>query len=101
MAVNPGVNEASRWKYLNHIRKTKGPFNQDDEIPGDAPDPLEHSKILVIGAGGLGCEMLKNLAMSGFKDIHVIDMGKPLVAWCFCSVAEVVALNADRTHPLI
>lgn len=74
MAVHAGVNEANRWKYLNHIRKTKGPFNQDDEIPEDAPDPLEHSKILVIGAGGLGCEMLKNLAMSGFKDIHVIDM---------------------------
>ncbi|OBZ85319.1 Ubiquitin-activating enzyme E1-like protein [Choanephora cucurbitarum] len=37
-------------------------------------DKVSASKILLVGAGGIGCELLKNLVMSGFKQIHVIDL---------------------------
>ena len=34
-----------------------------------------HSQILVVGAGGIGCELLKNLALAGFLDIVLVRSG--------------------------
>lgn len=33
-----------------------------------------HSKLLVVGAGGIGCELLKNLALTGFRHLDIIDL---------------------------
>ncbi|PSN69797.1 hypothetical protein BS50DRAFT_519204 [Corynespora cassiicola Philippines] len=67
--------QRARWKYLDNFLYRTGPF-MDESIESGEPmvETLARAKVLVIGAGGLGCEILKNLALSGFKDIHVIDM---------------------------
>ena len=36
--------------------------------------PSSRSVVLMVGAGGIGCELLKTLALSGFEDIEMIDL---------------------------
>jgi hypothetical protein len=79
-------------KHMDKILSRPGAFTDPDWVPGQVViDNLEALKVLVMyvsgllvsgywltdcrGAGGLGCEILKNLALSGFKNIDVIDMG--------------------------
>lgn len=35
---------------------------------------ISTSKVLVVGAGGIGCELVKSLSMTGFQNIKVIDL---------------------------
>lgn len=79
-AVSPGVaavhdktGSSSRWRYLDTILSRPGSFT-DPEAFVAPRDTLENARVLVIGAGGLGCEILKNLALSGVRNMDVIDM---------------------------
>ena len=37
-------------------------------------DISSQSRVLMVGAGGIGCELLKNLVLSGFGEIHIVDL---------------------------
>lgn len=71
-----GNNKTRQFIYLRKILERAGPFCHPDFEP--SPEILNFisndCKILVIGAGGLGCELLKNLGLMGVKNMHVIDM---------------------------
>ena len=73
---------------LSTLLTRKSPFaNETGSLPigeldvsagGGAMTSLRNAKILVVGAGGLGCEILKDLAMCGgaVRDVVVIDLGE-------------------------
>jgi len=35
---------------------------------------IKESKVLLVGAGGIGCEVLKNLVLTGFSELEIIDL---------------------------
>jgi tRNA A37 threonylcarbamoyladenosine dehydratase len=59
----------------------------------DLLDRILGSKILVVGAGGIGSELLKNLALTGFRTVHVIDLDT--IDGAFLALATM-----DRQHSL-
>jgi ubiquitin-activating enzyme E1 C len=70
------MNQADRWRDLNKLLTRPGKITGPDFEPD--PALLEFlqndARVLCVGAGGLGCELLKDLALSGFGNIDVIDM---------------------------
>lgn len=43
-------------------------------LPDEIGKKVSSCRILVVGAGGIGCELLKNLVLTGFTNLEVIDL---------------------------
>ncbi|KAL1452539.1 hypothetical protein WDU94_006761 [Cyamophila willieti] len=70
---SPGSNMSRKWNHLRKVLERPGPFCTSPSAEA-LPFLQTSCKVLIIGAGGLGCELLKDIALMGFNEIHVIDM---------------------------
>lgn len=59
--------------YINHVLQKNYSLDFTEMAYTDT-DLHKDSKIFVVGAGGIGCELLKNLVLTGFTNLHVIDL---------------------------
>uniref|UniRef100_A0A8C7MC54 NEDD8-activating enzyme E1 catalytic subunit n=1 Tax=Oncorhynchus kisutch TaxID=8019 RepID=A0A8C7MC54_ONCKI len=72
-----------RWNHINTFLERPGPFTHPDFEPSTESLQflLDTCKILVIGAGGLGCELLKDLTCThcsaSNRQFALKDVGRP------------------------
>ncbi|KRZ78495.1 Nedd8-activating enzyme E1 catalytic subunit [Trichinella papuae] len=72
---NDSIVPMNRWHCIRKLLERSGPLAHPEFVPSaENIDLIGTCRVLVVGAGGLGCELLKDLALSGFRNIHVIDM---------------------------
>ncbi|SNX82381.1 related to ubiquitin-like protein activating enzyme [Melanopsichium pennsylvanicum] len=61
-SIHNGTSQPARYSLAQYI------------IGAGALHRITTSKVLVVGAGGIGCELLKNLVLTGFGNIEIIDL---------------------------
>jgi ubiquitin-like 1-activating enzyme E1 B len=43
-------------------------------LGGSLHERVKNTRVLMVGAGGIGCELLKNLVLMNFGEVHVVDL---------------------------
>lgn len=59
--------------FTQHSRMAKDTYLRKI-LGSDRLNKIKASKVLMVGAGGIGCELLKDLLLCSFGEIHIIDL---------------------------
>lgn len=72
--VQPQANPAAQAAQPKPAPKiTRDRYNQQS-LGASLNSKVKQSRVLMVGAGGIGCELLKNLVLMGFGQIHIVDL---------------------------
>ena len=53
-------------------------------LGSELAEAVKKSRVFVVGTGGIGCELVKNLVLTGFQDIVMVSSSRTRVrsrAW--------------------
>ncbi|KAK8146393.1 E1 ubiquitin-activating protein uba2 [Beauveria asiatica] len=74
LATQPRPNPAAQAAQTRPIAKlTRESYNQQS-LGASLNSKVKQSRVLMVGAGGIGCELLKNLVLMAFGEIHIVDL---------------------------
>ncbi|KAM3454062.1 hypothetical protein MY3296_003330 [Beauveria thailandica] len=74
LATQPRPNPAAQAAQTRPIAKlTRESYNQQS-LGTSLNSKVKQSRVLMVGAGGIGCELLKNLVLMAFGEIHIVDL---------------------------
>ena len=72
--MNKNVPTGSNFFDEEFSKDERKRFDRQLRLPGWNQKALKDSIVLIVGVGGLGTEIAKNLAMAGVGTIHLIDL---------------------------
>ncbi len=76
-----------KQRYDRHIRL--------EEVGEDGQERIKNSKVLVVGAGGLGCPVLQYLSAAGIGEIGVLDADKVSISNLQRQVLYLILYNVN------
>ncbi|OAQ97524.1 hypothetical protein LLEC1_01943 [Akanthomyces lecanii] len=72
-AAEPRANPPAQAAQKQTFVSTRDRHNQQS-LGASLNSTVKKSRVLMVGAGGIGCELLKNLVLMGFGQIHIVDL---------------------------